>query len=211
MFDFKTGWITLSSPRAMFVAQTVGSAIGCVVGPLTFSLFYRAFPVGVEHSEYPAPYATIYRGMAILGTQGFGALPTHCLELFAALFAASFALALARDALPPRVGRFVPIPTAMGLPFYLGPNYALGMCLGSAVKWVWERRDPEGADAVLVPAAAGLIIGEGLWSVPQAVLAMAKVKPPICMSFAKAGAGEVVKAAAPAVAAVVAAAPPAGA
>jgi len=193
MFDFKTGWITQSSPRAMFAAQTLGSAIGCLVGPLTFSLFYRAFPVGVEHSEYPAPYATIYRGMAILGTQGFGALPSHCLELFAALFAASFLLGLARDALPSRYAQFVPIPTAMGLPFYLGPNYAVGMCLGSAIKWAWERRDPEGADSTLVPAAAGLIIGEGLWSVPQAALAMGKVRPPICMTFSRAGAAVVEK------------------
>ena len=207
MFDFKTGWITLSSPRAMFVAQTVGSTIGAVVGPLTFSLFYRAFPIGVEHSDFPAPYATIYRGMAILGTQGFGALPTHCLEMFAGAFFAAFALSLARDALPPRAARFVPIPTAMGLPFYLGPQYAISMCLGSAVKAVWEAKDPDSADASLVPAAAGLIIGEGLWSVPQAVLSMAKVKPPICMSFARAAPEALAAAAAPAAAAMAAPAP----
>jgi len=213
MFDFKTGWITLSSARSMFVSQTVGSLLGCFIAPLTFYLFYTAFPVGQEHSEYPAPYATIYRGMAILGTQGFGALPAHCLELFGGCFALSFGIALAKDILPAKVARFLPIPTAAGLTFYLGPNYAVTMCVGAAVKWVWERRAPEHADTFLVPAAAGLIIGDGLWSVPSAVMAMAKVRPPVCMSFmsaaeaagkAAAAAGAVVAAAAPAAAPAVA-------
>uniref|UniRef100_A0A6N2M4Z3 Uncharacterized protein n=1 Tax=Salix viminalis TaxID=40686 RepID=A0A6N2M4Z3_SALVM len=36
----------------------------------------------------------------------------------------------------------------------------------------------------MVPAvASGLICGEGLWTLPEAVLALAQVKPPICMKF----------------------------
>ena len=39
-----------------------------------------------------------------------------------------------------------------------------------------------------VPAAAsGLIAGDGLWSIPSAILAICKVQAPICMSFARAG------------------------
>lgn len=206
MFDFKTGWTTLSSPRAMFVSQTVGSVIGCIIGPTTFYLFYRAFPIGAEHSEYPAPYATIYRGMAILGTQGFGALPSHCLEMFAGVFVGSLLISLARDVLPAKIAQWVPIPTAAGLTFYLGPNYAVSMCIGSAIKWVWERRNPASADELLVPTAAGLIIGDGLWAVPSAMLAMAKVRAPICMSFTRAVAETATAAAAAAPAAAVVAA-----
>jgi OPT oligopeptide transporter protein len=74
--------------------------MGCVVAPLTFNMFYTAFPVGKEGSAYAAPYATVYRAMAILGTQGFGALPGHCLQLFVAWFCIAIAMALARFALP---------------------------------------------------------------------------------------------------------------
>ena len=49
--------------------QVVGSIMGCVIAPLTFLLFYKAFDVGVPGSAYPAPYATIYRAMAILGIE----------------------------------------------------------------------------------------------------------------------------------------------
>ena len=69
MGDFKTAWMTLSSPRSMFIAQVVGSFLGCIIAPLTFLLFYKAFDIGVPGSAYPAPYATIYRAMAVLGVE----------------------------------------------------------------------------------------------------------------------------------------------
>ena len=34
-----------------------------------------------------------------------------------------------------------------------------------------------------VAAAVGLISGEGLWAVPEAILALAKANPPLCMQF----------------------------
>ena len=43
--------------------------MGCVIAPATFLLFYKAFPVGVPGTAYPAPYATIYRAMAVLGVE----------------------------------------------------------------------------------------------------------------------------------------------
>lgn len=60
------------------------------------------------------------------------------------------------------------------------------MCIGSVVKLVWERKRPTEADAFVPVAASGLIAGDGLWSVPAALLAMGKINPPICMSFSPA-------------------------
>lgn len=38
---------------------------------------------------------------------------------------------------------------------------------------------------VQVPAAAsGLIAGDGMWTIPSCILSIAKVVPPLCMSFA---------------------------
>ena len=69
MGDFKTAWMTLCSPRSMFLAQVTGSFLGCIIAPATFLLFYKAFDIGVPGSAYPAPYATIYRAMAVLGVE----------------------------------------------------------------------------------------------------------------------------------------------
>jgi hypothetical protein len=56
-----------------------------------------------------------------------------------------------RDVLPSRYAAYVPIPSAFGLPFYLGPNYAVTMGLGSLIKLVWEKTNPAGAEKFVVP------------------------------------------------------------
>ena len=42
---------------------------GCFIAPLTFQMYWRSFHIGDPGGPYKAPYANIYRGMAILGTQ----------------------------------------------------------------------------------------------------------------------------------------------
>lgn len=58
-----------------------------------------------------------------------------------------------RDVLPSKWANLVPIPSAFGLPFYLGPNYAVTMGLGSVIKYIWERNDPTGAQLFVIPGA----------------------------------------------------------
>lgn len=185
MHDFKTAHLTLTSPRSMLAAQAVGTAIGCVVTPLTFLLFYRAFDVGDPDGYWKAPYALIYRNMALLGAQGFSALPRHCLPLSVGFFALAVLANVARDILPPRYGRFVPLPTAMAVPFLVGANFAVDMCVGSLVVFALRKVGNGEEAALLVPAiASGFICGDGIWTFPSSLLSLAKVTPPICMKFA---------------------------
>lgn len=51
MQDFKTAHLTRTSPRAMFMSQVIGTAVGCVMAPLSFFLFYKAFDVGNPKEE----------------------------------------------------------------------------------------------------------------------------------------------------------------
>jgi OPT family oligopeptide transporter len=182
--DFKTGYMTLASPRSMFVSQVIGTAMGCVIAPSVFWLFYKAFgDIGMPGSEYPSPNALVYRNMAILGVQGIGTLPKHCLELCIGFFVGAIVMNLARDLAPPGVARFIPLPMAMAIPFYLGPYFGIDMCIGSLVRFVWDHVDGPRAKAFAPPVASGLICGDGIWTLPQSVLALAGVKPPICMKF----------------------------
>ncbi|URD78817.1 OPT oligopeptide transporter protein [Musa troglodytarum] len=183
MQDFKTGYLTLASPRSMFVSQVIGTAMGCVIAPCVFWLFYKAFDdIGKPGTQYPAPYALIYRNIAILGVDG-SSLPKHCLTLCYIFFVLAIVINLARDTCPKKVARFIPIPMAMAIPFYIGTSFAIDMCLGSAILYVWERINKAKADAFGPAVASGLICGDGIWSLPQGVLALAQVKPPICMKF----------------------------
>ncbi|KAK4762285.1 hypothetical protein SAY87_030169 [Trapa incisa] len=183
MQDFKTGHLTMTSPRSMLLGQAIGTGIGCVVAPLTFFLFYKAFDVGDPKGEYKAPYAIIYRNMAILGVQGFSALPHHCLQLCYGFFGFALVANMLRDLLPGRIGRWIPLPMAMAVPFLVGAYFAIDMCIGSLIVSVWHKMNGKEA-ALMVPAvASGLICGDGLWILPSSILALAKIHPPICMHF----------------------------
>ncbi|KAG8071632.1 hypothetical protein GUJ93_ZPchr0006g43413 [Zizania palustris] len=88
-----------------------------------------------------------------------------------------------RDALPPRYKKYVPFPTAMAVPFLVGASFAIDMCAGSLVVFVWNKMNKKEA-AFMVPAvASGLMCGDGIWTFPSSLLALAKIKPPICMKF----------------------------
>ncbi|KAG4379164.1 hypothetical protein AAZX31_17G181100 [Glycine max] len=183
MQDFKTGHLTFASPRSMLLSQAIGTAIGCVLAPLTFFLFYKAFDVGNPDGDYKAPYAIIYRNMAILGVEGFSALPHHCLQLCCGFFAFAVATNLVRDLNPKNIGRWIPLPMAMAVPFVVGGYFAIDMCMGSLVVYAWQTLKSKEASLMVPAAASGLICGDGFWILPSSILALFKVHPPICMRF----------------------------
>jgi OPT family oligopeptide transporter len=128
MHDFKTGHLTLTSPRSMFVGQVVGTAMGCIISPLTFMLFYKAFDIGNPDGYWKAPYALIFRNMAILGVEGVSALPKHCIELSAGFFTFAVLINITKDMMPCRYRKYVPLPMAMAVPFLVVANFAIDMC-----------------------------------------------------------------------------------
>lgn len=71
----------------------------------------------------------------------------------------------------------------MAIPLYLGPYFAIDMCVGSLILFIWERTNKAKADAFGPAVASGLICGDGIWTLPSSILALAGVKQPICMKF----------------------------
>ncbi|PKA58922.1 putative metal-nicotianamine transporter YSL6 [Apostasia shenzhenica] len=189
MQDFKTGYLTLSSPRSMFVSQIIGTALGCIIAPLTFWIYWTAFDIGEPNGTYKAPYAVIFREMAILGVKGFSSLPKHCMEICCVFFVMAVLINILRDVTPRHVSAFIPIPMAMAIPFYIGAYFAIDMFVGTVILFFWEKINKEEADDYAGAVASGLICGDGIWTVPSAVLSIFKVNPPICMYFGPASSG----------------------
>ncbi|KAI3768828.1 hypothetical protein L2E82_19663 [Cichorium intybus] len=183
MQDFKTGYLTLSSAKSMFVSQLVGTAMGCIIAPLTFWMFWTAFEIGAPDSPYKAPYAVIYREMAILGVEGFSQLPNHCLALCCGFFVAALVLNVLRDWVPSKISQFIPIPMAMAVPFYIGAYFAIDMFVGTVILFVWERLNKKESEDYAGAVASGLICGDGIWTIPSAILSIFRIDPPICMYF----------------------------
>jgi uncharacterized oligopeptide transporter (OPT) family protein len=134
--------------------------------------------------------------MAILSTEGVTALPQHCVELCVLLFFLSLVLSAIRDtaealkegdapAVAEWVLRLTSVPMAMAIPFYIGADLAIVMAIGSVFKWYWERKNKQEFDQYHVSLASGIIAGDGNLALPAAMLALAGVTSPKCMSFSK--------------------------
>ncbi|TVT99847.1 hypothetical protein EJB05_54756 [Eragrostis curvula] len=189
MQDFRTGYLTLTSPISMFASQVIGTTLGCLVNPLIFAGFQKI--VGKEHlgeagTPYAAPMAVAFRGIASLSVEGIKTLPKHSIQLCMVCFFLAIcvdcvtALANARKW---RVRGCIPNVMAMTIPFFLGPTFAIDMSLGSLILILWRRADKQAATMLSVVVASGLICGDGLWALPSAFLSTFKVQPPICMKF----------------------------
>ncbi|KAK7377605.1 hypothetical protein VNO80_03033 [Phaseolus coccineus] len=189
MQDFKTGYLTFSSAKSMFVSQLIGTAMGCVIAPLTFWMFWTAFDIGSPDGPYKAPYAVIFREMAIIGVQGFSELPLYCLEMCGGFFAAALAINLVRDVTPKKFSQYIPIPMAMAVPFYIGAYFAVDMFVGTVILFVWEKLNRKDAEDYAGAVASGLICGDGIWTIPSAILSIMRIDPPICMYFGPSSSG----------------------
>lgn len=76
--------------QAMFAAQLVGMFAGCFLAPATFQMFVAGQPdLGQPGSTYPAPFAQVYRNMAVVGVGGASELGLYCLWVCTSTPAAS--------------------------------------------------------------------------------------------------------------------------
>ncbi|KAI5015572.1 hypothetical protein ZWY2020_056962 [Hordeum vulgare] len=182
MQDFKCGYLTLSSPRSMFISQLTGAVLGCIIVPPHCGSSGRP-SISVILMVSTSPFAIIFREMAILGVKGVAALPQHCLVICCAFFLAAMAVNLLRDVMPASVSRFIPIPMAMAVPFYIGAFFGVDMLIGTVILFVWQKLNGRDADDYAVAVASGLICGDGIWSIPSAVLSILRINPPLCMAF----------------------------
>ena len=71
----------------------------------------------------------------------------------------------------------------MQIPFYIGGYFGIDMAIGAVALWLWEQTDARNAETFGPIVASALIAGDGMWTVPAAVLALLKRSPPICMWF----------------------------
>ncbi|KAH0984532.1 hypothetical protein GBA52_011709 [Prunus armeniaca] len=145
MQDFKTGYLTMSSAKSMFISQLLGTAMGC----------------------------------ASRASQSCPSIAWLC----AVVFCGSSGHKPPEDVTPKKISQFIPIPMAMGVPFYIGAYFAIDMFVGTVILFIWERLNRKDAEDYAAAVASGLICGDGIWTIPSAILSIFKVNPPICMYF----------------------------
>lgn len=166
MQDLKTGRVLGASPRWQFPAQLVGVVTGGVV---TVVVFLKAFPLDLIGTKYPAPAVQTWKAMAELLTKGIANLPPYTPHAMGVAAALATIFSLMGELGSPRVKRWVPSATGLGLSFILPASntftFLVGAVLAELVGWRWPKR----AESSTIAVASGLIAGESVMGVAVAL------------------------------------------
>lgn len=170
--DFKCGIAVGATPARQVIAQCVGIATGAVVGSLVYLTLVPDPQTMLLTPEWPAPAVATWKAVAEVLMAGLDSIPRAA--LWAGLFAALIGILLgALDAiLPPRLARYTPSASALGLAFVIPASTSLGLFYGALLAFLLSLFFRKWSAAYLVAGAAGLVAGESLTGVLVAALSM---------------------------------------
>ncbi|KAL3421054.1 OPT oligopeptide transporter [Phlyctema vagabunda] len=169
--DLKTGHLLGAAPNAQFWGQMIGSAVGAVVSALIYKLYTSVYQVPGKLFQVPTGYVWIFTARLVTGK----GLPPMAME-----WALGAAVIFTVITLVRTVGSgkswhpYIPGGIAVAVGMYNVPSFTLARAIGGFVSWYWKsykRRE----ETPIVVVASGLILGEGVISIVNLVLASLKV------------------------------------
>ena len=165
MQDFKAGQLVKSNPRNLTFAQLLAAPVGSFATAIVYPVLRDRFGIGPQGLS--SPISVKWAGFAELLTQGFKALPPGCLVGLAVGIGVGIVLTL----LAIKWAEYVPSPSAVGIGMLLPASVLMTFCLGGVAQLIWARVSPTSEDGIRIPLASGLIAGEAILAVVQAILA----------------------------------------
>ncbi|ACG75419.1 oligopeptide transporters, OPT superfamily [Anaeromyxobacter sp. K] len=169
MQDYRAGKIVGSTNRNLTILQLVGVPVGALAVAVAYPAVRAKYGVGGE-GGLTSPISVKWAGFAELLSQGFGALAPSAVAALGIALVVGVVLTLLES--HPRLGRFVPSPTAVGLGMLI-PGFAIfPMVVGGLIQDLWKRLSPRTEGIYNTPLASGFITGEALVLLVLALLAL---------------------------------------
>ncbi|KAK7462797.1 hypothetical protein VKT23_007378 [Stygiomarasmius scandens] len=176
--DLKTGYLLRAKPRNQFIAQFCGSVVAVFLTTGLFILFTKASPcildASIEPCTYGAPSVAAWQAVAVaVSSPSLPVPPSSGYTAIALGIFSVICVCIKHWWLPKKYWHFMPNWNAIGLGFVV-PNtyYGTAMIVGATVNYFWAKRNPGGYDMYMFAIAAGLLAGEGLGGVFNALLAV---------------------------------------
>ncbi|KAF2273660.1 oligopeptide transporter [Westerdykella ornata] len=182
--DFRTGFLLRTPPHYQWYAQGIGTLVATFLAPAMFQLFATAYPCILDKEAktcaFSIPSVSAWRATAVAVTDPTFPIPKSS-GIFAIVFAAFGSLmVLVRQYV--WTGRlewmkkYHPNMMCIGLAFVLPQTvYGTAMCMGSLAALIWAKKRPEHFDIYGYAVAAGLIAGEGIGGVVNAIFQIAGI------------------------------------
>lgn len=179
--DLKTGHLLRAKPRNQFWAQIFGSFWSIFVSTGLFVLFTKAYPCitnpDADECPFAAPAVAAWKAVAVAVIS-----PKLPVSLSSGMTAIGFAIisvitvVLKYKVVPAKYHVYVPNWNAVGLGFVVPQTYyPIAMCMGATTALIWKNKRPQSFDLLAFAIAAGLIAGEGMAGVFNAILTIVGV------------------------------------
>lgn len=169
--DMKAGHLIGASPIAQFYGQLIGSAVGSVVAALVYKLYTSVYTIPSGLFQVPTAYVWIFTARLVTGA---GLPPNAANYALGAGMIWAVLTALRIYLRGSRVQPWIPGGVAVAVGMYNVPSFTLARALGGAISAWWMKRR-RGDEAQVVVLASGLILGEGVVSIVNLVLASFEV------------------------------------
>lgn len=179
MQDLKTGHLLGASPKAQFYGQIIGSLCGAVLSTMVYRLYTHVYDVPGEQFQVPTAYVWIFTARLVTG-QGLPRMAWTVSMIFGGIFVITTILRIIFNAGPKRTQGIVPyIPggVAVAVGMFNVPSFTLARAIGGLIAWWWSRRRPavqgqeDATSSMIIVLASGLILGEGVLSIVNLILA----------------------------------------
>jgi uncharacterized oligopeptide transporter (OPT) family protein len=181
--DLKTGHLLRAKPKNQFAAQLFGTTIAIFLSTGLFVLFTQASPciiTGDTPCTYGAPSISAWAAVAFAVTAPSLPVPASSgytaigLSVFAAI-----AVVVKHLWVPQKHWHWFPNWNAVGLAFVVPQlQYSIAMGFGSLFAYFWFKKNPKSYDMYGFAVSAGMLAGEGLGGVFQALLSVAGALKP---------------------------------
>ena len=169
--DLKTGHLLGAAPRAQFWGQMIGSLVGAIVSACVYKLYTSVYKVPGGMFQVPTAYVWIFTARLVTG-QGLPEMAWQWAAGAGAIFAVLTAVRVKGH------GQWwqawVPGGIAVAVGMYNVPSFTLARAVGGLVNWYW-RIYRQREDTPVVVLASGLILGEGVLSIVNLLLASLNV------------------------------------
>ena len=178
--DLKTGHLLRASPRAQFYAQIIGSFFSIISGLAFWVLFASAYPC-ITNDQFDNTPGCPFPLIAVTGWQGVtmalttkNAIPLPALYTAFGLGAVVVIYTIIKNKVVPASWKpYMPNMNAIGVALVnTDQSLIISLFAGACFGVLWKRKSPSTYDMYMFAIAAGLVAGEGIFGVVQALFAI---------------------------------------
>ncbi|OCK80294.1 OPT superfamily oligopeptide transporter [Lepidopterella palustris CBS 459.81] len=178
MQDLKTGYLLGAAPKAQFWGQIIGSAVGAVLSAVVYKLYTKVYEIPGGLFQIPTGYVWIFTARLVTG-KGLPPMVAEWATGAAVVFAIGTATRIWGNARKQKglVGwwvNWIPGGIAVAVGMYNVPSFTLARTIGGVLNWWWTSYKGRSETPIIV-LASGLILGEGLFSIVNLLLASLSV------------------------------------